>query len=76
MYEENGPIYPTHVDHVLGVGGPPPRHDQLLHQLLDLLLGLKTVQIRLLFVFESHCWIQTHCQVGSNAKAIDLYVFN
>ena len=66
MYEENGPIYPTHVDHVLGVRGPPPRHDQLLHQLLDLLLGLKTVQIRRL---ENLCGLWTQAWLRASTSS-------
>ena len=44
MHGDDGSVYSPNVDHVPGVGGPPPGHDQLLHQLPDLLLRLQAVQ--------------------------------
>ena len=44
VYEDGEPVHPSHVDHVPGVSGSPPRHDQLLHQLPHLLLSLQAVQ--------------------------------
>ena len=44
MYGDDGPVHSPNVDHVSGVCGPPPGHDQLLHQLPHLLLSLQAVQ--------------------------------
>ena len=45
MYESGEPVHPTNVDYVSRVSGPPPGHDQLLHQLPHLLLRLQAVQV-------------------------------
>ena len=44
MYGGVRPVYSSPVDHVLGIGGPPPGHAQLLHQLPHLLLRLCPLQ--------------------------------